>query len=223
MKKVYLVKKDVNKKTSSDNWIQMNGYEFYLFMQTPEGRKRCASFGRLDGCDEDDTIIIAECGPDIAEKWKEERDAAYYRRKVQDEVGYTTFSYSQASFLDGEIISEDWIQDAGPSVEDQVIKNLEYEALHQAIQALSETEKTLIEKLFFNGGATENEAGILLGMSRGKIRYTKCKALQKLRTALTELNDTEDNDRILDIQPGRGKTVDDNIFRQKTRRGVCGQ
>ena len=40
MKKIYLVKKDVNKPSGEGNWIKMNSYEFAMFMKTLEGQER---------------------------------------------------------------------------------------------------------------------------------------------------------------------------------------
>lgn len=40
MKKVYLVKKNPEMPAGRDNWIVMNSYEFYKFMETTEGKKR---------------------------------------------------------------------------------------------------------------------------------------------------------------------------------------
>ena len=78
MKKVYLVKKDPSQPESRDNWIVMNSYEFAMFMKTPEGRKRSNNFGRLNGCDDDDVIIIVECGKENAREWKREKERNDY-------------------------------------------------------------------------------------------------------------------------------------------------
>lgn len=59
MKKIYLVKKDPAAE-GQDNWITMNGYEFAMFMKTPEGQARKDNFGQLDACSEDDNIIVME-------------------------------------------------------------------------------------------------------------------------------------------------------------------
>ncbi len=57
MKKVFLVKKDPEMPTGRDNWIVMEPAEYYRFAGTPEGQRRKADIGRLDGCDIDDTMI----------------------------------------------------------------------------------------------------------------------------------------------------------------------
>ena len=49
--------------TAEDNWIIMNRYEFALFIQTQEGKKRCQSFEKIMGCDPKD--ISAYIGPGI--------------------------------------------------------------------------------------------------------------------------------------------------------------
>ena len=46
MKKIYLVKKDVNKPAGEGNWIEMNPYEFAMFMKTDEGKQRRPGFGQ---------------------------------------------------------------------------------------------------------------------------------------------------------------------------------
>lgn len=184
MRKVYLVKKDVNKPTCADNWIQMNSYEFYRFMQTEEGKSRCVSFGCLCGCDEEDTMIIAECGVETAQKWKDEKDAQDYRKRTRKEVGYTECSLSYSVLCDGELVSEEWVQDEGPSVEDQIIRKMEYEELYRSISKLPRIERIVIEQLFFNTVRTEEEVGKRLGLTRSKVHYLKSKALERLKTML---------------------------------------
>ncbi len=66
MKKIYLVRKDPARPAGKDNWIVMGPARFRQFAQTPEGRARLASFGRLDGCSPEDTVLFAECGKEIA-------------------------------------------------------------------------------------------------------------------------------------------------------------
>ena len=54
------------------------------------------------------------------------------------------------------------------------------EELHCCLCSLSEDERTLIQKLFFNG-KTERKCAELLGISQTTLRFRKSKALAKLR------------------------------------------
>ena len=123
MKKVYLVKKNPEMPAGRDNWIVMNSYEFYKFMETTEGKTRRPNFGQLDGCDVDDVIIIAECGEETAAKWRSEKDRHDYLAEAKEKLGYKTFSYHAIASEDGEdLTGEDLVQDEETDVEKTVIK-----------------------------------------------------------------------------------------------------
>ena len=76
----------------------MTGKEFVAFLKTPQGKMRAQDFGKLDGCDEKDFVIIAECGKEQAKNWKKELNHTQYLRSMRKESGRTVFSYHGCSF-----------------------------------------------------------------------------------------------------------------------------
>ena len=56
MRKIYLVKKNSELPADGNNWIVMNSIEFMNFVKTPDGQKRKACFGQLDGAQNGITV-----------------------------------------------------------------------------------------------------------------------------------------------------------------------
>ncbi len=183
MKKVYLVKKNPEMPAGRDNWIVMNSYEFYKFMETPEGKKRRPNFGQLDGCDVDDVIIIAECGEETAVKWRSEKDRHDYLNEAKEKLGYRTFSYHAIASGDGEdLTGEDLVQDEETDVEETVIIHIMKDKLRVAVMSLNAEERHLIEKMFLSENPmTEEEYAKLTGKKRPTVHYQKVQILKKLK------------------------------------------
>ena len=186
MKKVYLVKKNPEAPAEKDNWTVMNGYEFAMFMKTPEGIRRSKSFGRLDGCGKDDLVIIAECGIDMAKEWQIERDHKVYLDKFRKRAGYTVFSYQGIENESGDgLTGEDLLLDENMNTEETVIFRLMQESLKAAVLSLTPEDQDLIEKLFLaDHPLTELEYADSIGSSRNRIHDRKRTVLRKLRTIL---------------------------------------
>ena len=186
MKKVILVKKDPNKPAGADNWIVMNSYEFAMFMKTSEGKKRRPNFGVLEGCDQNDVIIIAECGEESAREWQSELNRNHYIKNRNERHGIVVLSFPDYSTLSGDNLDgEDHLRDKGLSVEDTVIIRLMREKLRVAVMSLSTEERDLIEKMFLaENPMTELEYAECLGLERHQINYRKKQVLKKLRRML---------------------------------------
>lgn len=67
------------------------------------------------------------------------------------------------------------------SVEEQILKKIEYEQLHKFISELSKEEQWLIQELYFEE-RTEREVAAELGLSQKAVNKRKQKILEKLRT-----------------------------------------
>lgn len=185
MKKIYLVKKDVNKPAGEGNWIEMNPYEFAMFMKTDEGKQRRPGFGQIDACSSDECIIIAECGVDKARKWRAEKDAHDYLKQIEIEMGYTVFSYDEQQSTDDDLNGEELIADDELDVENEVITKITYDELYKAISTLSEYEQDLIQSLFFLKPAMrEVDFANKYGFTRRTVGYHKKLILEKLKEVL---------------------------------------
>ena len=188
MKKIYLGKKDVTKDNCPDNWIQMNAYEFAMFVQTPEGAARREGFGQLDAVGTNDAIIFIECGADTARKWRSDKDHHDYLAEAESSSGIATFSLEgMQDDEESEDQGKDLIADEKVNVEADVIAKLELEALRAVIKYLSAVEMELVSKLFYEDKPiTENELGKLLGISREEVHALKRRVFRKLRKLLSE-------------------------------------
>lgn len=69
------------------------------------------------------------------------------------------------------------------SVEETVLRSLQYEQLHKALSLLPENERDLIEMLYFQG-LTERETAERIGVCRNAIHKRKNRILEKLKRFL---------------------------------------
>ena len=188
LKKVYLGKKNPEMPAGRDNWTVMNSYEFYMFMQTPEGQRRRPNFGQLDGCDPSDVIIIAECGEKTAGKWRTEKDRHDYLAEAKERIGYTTFSYHGSSDENGEdLAGEDLIADEDTDVEETVVIRIMKDKLRIAIMSLDAEERHLINRMFLSDNPmTEKEYAALTGKPRSTVNSQKVRILEKLKQLMSK-------------------------------------
>ena len=183
MKKVYLVKKDPSQPESKDNWIVMNSREFAMFLKTPEGQTRKKNFGQLNGCDEDDVIIIAECGEESAIEWKRERDRSDYcdRNKQSSPFAFFSVDAKNEKGLDGVGI----LADPACNVELEIILKISIEELRKAVSKLSDDERELIQRLFLDEEPVpERVYGEQRGLSQQAVNNRKARILEKLKKML---------------------------------------
>ncbi len=185
MRKIYLVKKNPKLAADGSNWIVMNGYEFAMFMQTPEGQRRKDNFGQLDACTMDDVIIVVECGADTAKVWRSEKDSHDYLAAAEKESGFTVFSYSTQTTTDDEGSGEELLEDKTCDVAEEVMKRLQKVEIQDAIAKLLPAERALIESLFFTEcPLSEREYARKLGKTQSTINYQKVIALKHLKKLL---------------------------------------
>lgn len=84
-----------------------------------------------------------------------------------------------------ERLADQELQFAGESesVEETVLRRLRYEQLHKAISLLSDDERELVDRLFFQG-QTEREAAAEMGIYRNAVHKRKNRILEKLKNFL---------------------------------------
>ena len=84
-----------------------------------------------------------------------------------------------------ERLADQELQFAGESesVEETVLRRLRYEQLHKAISLLSDDERELVDRLFFQG-QTEREAAAEMGIYRNAVHKRKNRILEKLKSFL---------------------------------------
>lgn len=184
MKKTYLVKKDPALNTE-DNWIFMNGYEFAMFLKTPEGVSRKGNFGWLSPCSEDDVAIIIECSPVEAAKIDRENKRNDYKEKQAEEENIEVISYSSFYNDETEESGEDQLEDTEANVEEAAALIMRKKALKKAIELLPEDERHLISALYspFHS-MTETMYAKAENTTRSAVNALKRKALAHLREIL---------------------------------------
>ena len=187
MKKIYLVKKDPAAE-GQDNWITMNGYEFAMFMKTPEGQARKDNFGQLDACSEDDNIIVMECGAEKAKEWRADKDRRDYLKECENASGFITFSYSAIYSEEGEISGEDMLPDDSCDIEEEIVHKMLLQEMRKAISSLTAEEIELINALFLDENPlTEGEFAALHNEKRSTVNSRKYAVLRKLKNIMGEV------------------------------------
>lgn len=184
---ICLAMKDPSKGNTADNWIEMNSFEAAQFFKTSEGHLRQANFMLLSGCDDANDILI-ECTITVAKELKSEKDRQYYVDSLKKKLDLKVVSLdAEIEFEDGEVTNHELCADPKVNVEEEAITNLEIEALHEAIDALSPIEAKLIYSLFLADECmTEAAFGEANGLSRDAVHEKKRTALRKLRKELSE-------------------------------------
>lgn len=184
MKRKYLIKKDPAKE-GQDNWIIMNSEQFLEWKKTPEGQLRYYNLGRLDACDEDDYIIYMECDEETRTQWKKESDKQRYTRECMKKANIEVLSYHAMTFGDEEMNGEETLWDQSTDIESEVIRTMEYEALHHALESLNERDREIIEAYFLcDNPLTEKELSAVWGIPQTTLRSRKKAALARLRKIL---------------------------------------
>lgn len=75
------------------------------------------------------------------------------------------------------------LMEEGESVEETVLRKLQYAQLHKALSLLPDDERELIDRLFFQG-QTEREAAADMGIYRNAVHKRKNRILEKLKNFL---------------------------------------
>lgn len=149
MKKIYFAKKNPDLPNSEDNWIMMSYAEYCRFVETPEGKSREPYFAQLDACDADDDIYFFECSPEMARDIRAYKDSCDYLDEIEEEMGYTTFSYNADATEGEDICGEDLLEDESVNVEEDAVAFLISENLHSCCDQLPKREQDLLTRLFF--------------------------------------------------------------------------
>lgn len=167
MKKSYLVKKNPN---ATAEWIEMNGKQFYEFISSPAGKGRY-----FMDCDTYEIEVTHE----QYREWKLEVNHHNYLQGFEDEVLILSFENIRR---DNYIPVDELFADLSANVEDEVIKNIDFQLLAEAVQSLPDDERRLIGELFMRDKPkTEQEIAKAKGVSQQAIHKRKNKILKKIK------------------------------------------
>ena len=183
MKKVFLVRKDVNKPFGKDNWLVMNVAQFKKFRTTDEAKGRI--FLRMFDFDSEGDVIIREYAPEEARIRNTELQRSKRQMKYIGEHDIKELRYSLVP-VDGEMVSSDeLIIDESQDVEEIVGKKLMVERLKKALTFLTEDEQRIIKAFFFNDEEkSARQIARDLGLPWSTAKSQKAAILSKLRKYL---------------------------------------
>ena len=184
MKKEYWIKKDPTK-NGQDNWIKLNSFEFYKFVNTAEGAVRRKNVELVPYGEPTETMIYMEVDEKTAQEWKSIANGDYYQAQVREELGISVISYHGIQTDDEELTGEDMLVDADCDVEDEVMLKIQKEELRRALKKLNRKEIMLIEAMYLSEAPlTEEEYSLVLGTSRQYVHKLKRQILKKLHFLL---------------------------------------
>ncbi len=182
MKTIYLVKKNPAMPKAEDNWIIMNGREFWQFISTEEGKLRSLDFGRMDPCGLGDYAIIAECGKEDALAWHRERSRQAYLSAQQLQKGIEVLSYELIleNIDDGHYLPG--MADPDSDIERPLFLKAEWESIRIAfIQLPVETQELLHALIACDTPITMSQYAASKGMPYETVRKHRKRALARLK------------------------------------------
>ncbi|MCQ2420854.1 MAG: hypothetical protein MJ118_06940, partial [Clostridia bacterium] len=178
--KIYLVKKDVNKPAASDNWIQMNGYEFSRFMNTEDGKARSENFITLSKCSKNDYCITIECNQEEKKGIENDRKTADYHTLRNSE--YETLSFDEPIPGKDPYCGEEAISGKAAGTEEAALVNIRKEARYAATQKLLPSQQELVWLLYLSPDPmSEDAAADNLHCMRISVHQRKKRMLQRLK------------------------------------------
>ena len=176
MSKIYLVK-NTQATEAMNEWIEMNGSDFYKFIKSPEAKGRYfIKLPSLSVDSGDDTIVIESSKVKYVEWRKEERRKRYLH---ECEKGFTVISYHAMESDDGSF-GEELIPDKSVDIEPEVELIMACEKLADALTKLNADERWLIDEIIVNG-VNSVQLSTETGIPQQTISWRKIKILKKLK------------------------------------------
>ena len=166
----YYVRINSDSPANENDWLELDGKEFYALVNSPEGKNRhFANMGEF-------TI---EMPKNEYEDWLSEKNREDYLRN-RDE-GVTILSLYD-DLLSEHGSGEDIIPDEATDVERDVLSRMTIEVLHAAIHELDKESSYIIKSIYLSTtGKTERDLSTELGVSQPIIHRRKKKILDKLK------------------------------------------
>ena len=184
MKTIYLVKKNPNL-SAEDNWIKMNGRDFYKFIKTPEGQRRKSLFVTLPACGKKDYAIVIEAEPDVAKEITSENNHRKHLNRESAKKGYVILSYHAIQQTDDDFYGEELLIDDACTVEDQALHQIEIDALYNAISYLSWEDQKYVQDVYLSEERmSDQQYADLNGIERWRVMNRKAAILRDLRILL---------------------------------------
>lgn len=191
-KKICLVKKDPSLPDSPNNWVVMNGFEFYLFLKTPDGalrKKNFVSMPPFDYDDPDDIWYVIEYGRKKRKLARKQANRAHYVKQQEFDYPLEIVSYSHMLDDGREDDYEHLMTDPDCFVEDDAVDSLQWHEVQVAIGRLTESDREVITSFYLsNAPETESRYAERHGITQGGAHRRKCRAIRNLRLIVHDQN-----------------------------------
>jgi len=180
MSKIYLVKNTQATAKDMTDWIEMNGFDFYKFIKSPEANGRY--FIKLPPLLEDgsDGFITIEANSEKYRKWRSEvRRKRHLREYGTEEKNYTVVSYHAMETADG-CYGEELLPDDSINIEAEVEKIVELENLADALTRITAAERWLIDEIYAHE-KDQPEIALLLGITQQAVSKRVARIIKKIK------------------------------------------
>ena len=180
--KIFYIEDQNGKYASEDGsrrFTRLEGTAAYEFLRSPMGQGR--RFMKLANIDSDEDEINIEVNSNVMKSFRMYERREQYISDNAREKPYTIISLSYAE-CDDEEYPEESLPDEDVNIEEEVLRQIDLEILHRALDALLEDEYALIYALFLREKPmTESEYATQRGTTQQTISKRKKTILKKLR------------------------------------------
>lgn len=184
MKKIFLVKKDVNGMRTTDNWIEMNMDEFKEFIKTVDGKRRKNNFAPLLGFDSHDADYFIETSDEEIRKIRKVNNRHAYLKKLEKASGIITVSLNDPDLFDNSE-REDIIVDETAFVETISVAKETSQEIKKALMMLTDKQRDIICSLIYTETPMKvKDYANMHGLTCAAVVQTKERALKKLKKIL---------------------------------------
>lgn len=146
----YFIRKDPENAGMTKEWIEMDGEEFYRFLQTKEAKGRRFILLSNNGDDECDEICMETSNKDFTSWKSNDNHQRYYKKKASGWEHRLLSLSGYVNAIDEEGLTlEEVIGSNAELTEETVVRHMEEEELHVAISKLPAKDRELLEMYYW--------------------------------------------------------------------------
>lgn len=177
MSKRYFVWKDSACGGINIEWVELTSKEFISMARRPENKgRRFIRFG--NEVSEDDDVIYMEATEPQYLRWRKEKNAQLYRRRVNS--AYQTLSLDGPIAGSEDALLEDTVADTERDTEESAIRHLEVDRIREVLPRFTKEELWIIEAIYVEK-RTATEVAAELGVSQPAVSKRAKRLLKRLK------------------------------------------